>query len=174
MYDKPLAYFLTFTTYGTWLHGDPTNSIIRRNGTAELMESNPFLFQYEQSRLKDPPVNLQADQWPLVLDTILEVIKIRKWHPFALHVRSNHVHAVVKAGDRIDLVMDHLKRWSTRRLRENGFHYKKVWTSKGSRKYMFRPEKLREKIHYVIYEQGTMMAYYIDERFRKCGVISGD
>ena len=28
MWNKPLAYFITFTTYGTWLHGDSRGSMV--------------------------------------------------------------------------------------------------------------------------------------------------
>jgi REP element-mobilizing transposase RayT len=166
MYDNPLAYFITFTTHGTWLHGDPRNSVIRRNGKAELMQPNPCLYQYEAFRLRYPPVNLEAEHRNFVLGAVFELCSVRKWHLFALHVRTNHVHAVVQADCRIDLVMDNLKRWSTRRLRESGFSAPKIWTLKGSGKYIFKPEKLLEKIHYVIYEQGVMMAHYIDEQFK--------
>ncbi len=167
MPDKPLAYFITFTTYGTWLHGDPRNSIIRRGGKTEVMESNPQLYRHEQRHLKFPPVKLDSRHQILVREAILNLCTVRQWHLFALHVRSSHVHVVIRADCEINLVMDNLKRWSTRKLRENGFHGEKVWTMGGSKKYVFREEKLREKIHYVIYEQGTIMAYYMDERFRE-------
>ena len=167
MPDKPLAYFITFTTHGTWLHGDPRNSIIRQDGKTKMMGSNPQLYQHEQIRLKHPPVKLDSEHRALIKDAILKLCRLRQWHLFALHVRSNHVHAVIRANCRIDLVMNNFKRWATHRLRENGFSGKKVWTLGGSKKYVFKEEKLREKVHYVIYEQGVMMAYYIDEVFRK-------
>ena len=31
MPDRPLAYFSTFTTYGTWLHGDERGSVDREH-----------------------------------------------------------------------------------------------------------------------------------------------
>lgn len=40
MMHKPLAYFLTFTTYGTWLHGDERKSIVVKNGIPRPIEPN--------------------------------------------------------------------------------------------------------------------------------------
>lgn len=152
MLDKPLAYFITFTTYGTWLHGDPRNSIIRRNGKTEMIAPNPRLYAQEQLRLKYPPVKLEHKHRMIVRNAIIDVCAIRKWHLLALHVRSNHVHTIVRATTPADLVITNLKRWSSRKLFENGFVGKKVWTLKGSTKYIFKTEKLHEKIHYVVYE----------------------
>ena len=167
MFEKPLAYFITFTTYGTWLHGDPRKSIIRRNGKTEMIDSNPALYRHERLRLKYRPIKLETESQIIVRDAILDLCAIRKWHLFALHVRSNHVHTIIRADCPVDLVTNHLKRWPTRKLREGGFDGHKVWTSGSSKKYIYKPEKLQEKVHYVIYEQGTMMAHYVDGRFGK-------
>jgi len=58
------------------------------------------------------------------------------------------------------------KAWATRALREGGYAMEKVWTKHGSTVYLFEPEKVKEKVHYVVYEQGDMMEYYLDEELR--------
>jgi len=52
-------------------------------------------------------------------------------------------------------------------LRKKGFQISKVWTRGSSKKKIFTTAKLKEKIHYVAYEQGQVMEYYIDKAFAK-------
>jgi len=59
------------------------------------------------------------------------------------------------------------KSWATRMLRKDGLTNQKTWTNDSSKKYIFKKAKLLEKIHYVVYEQGTPMQYYIDPAFEK-------
>ena len=65
--------------------------------------------------------------------------------------------------------MKGFKSWSTRRLREAGHEIPKTWTAGGSKRYIFNEDKLLEKIHYVIYEQGSPMQYYLDETLQPRG-----
>ena len=165
MYNNPIAYFVTFTTYGIWLHGDPRSSVMRKKGRCRVLTENAKFYRYEQERLKNPPVLFSRGQREIVRDTIVKHCDIRKWRLYALHVRSNHVHTVVEADKSIDQVSNELKGWPKRILRENGFDPPKVWTSGSSKVYLFTEAKLREKIHYVAYEQGEMMEYYVDKAF---------
>ena len=167
MYNNPIAYFITFTTYGAWLHGDTRSSVIRDKGNSKVLESHPGLYQHEQAKLAFPPVLLNSGHRQIVRDTIAKHCGIRQWRLYGLHVRSNHVHIVVNADKSIDQVSNELKGWPKRILCENGFAPPKMWTVGSSKVFIFTEAKLREKIHYVVYEQGEMMAYYIDEAFRE-------
>jgi len=160
MYDKPLAVFITFTTYGSWLHGDERGSIIYENRSPKLLQKHTGLQSYHKNKLSYPPVKLNTSQRNIVLDSILEVCSIRKYSLFAVHVRSNHVHILV-GTDKAEVMPD-FKRWATRRLRDNGYELQKVWTKGGSKKYIFKEHLLYEKADYIINQQGKMMAYYID------------
>jgi hypothetical protein len=42
MSKYPLAYFITFTTYGTWLHGDPRGSFMKSPDGAEHLDYDPL------------------------------------------------------------------------------------------------------------------------------------
>ncbi|MDH4202797.1 MAG: transposase [Phycisphaerae bacterium] len=167
MYNNPIAYFITFSTYGTWLHGDPRSSVMRENGRARVLPENTGFYHHEQAKFKASPVLLDNIQRQIVRDTIVKHCEIRQWRLFALHVRTNHVHTVVKANKRIDQVANELKGWPKRVLREEGFDPPKVWTGGSSKVYIYSEGTLREKIHYVVYEQGEMVAYYVDEAFLK-------
>lgn len=167
MYDDPLAYYMTFTAHGTWLHGDPRKSIIRKHGIPHILPAHAGLYRHEQGRLKSPPFVMDSRRRTIVRDVMVKHCNIRKWRLFALHVRSNHAHVVVRANRHIDRVAEELKGWATRMLRRDGPADLNVWARGSSKKFIFKECKLREKIHYVTYEQGEMMAYYIDEAFRR-------
>ena len=167
MYNNPIAYFITFSTYGTWLHGDPRSSVMRFNGGSKRLDDQPNLYAYHHTQLSSKPVILDAAQRQVVQEKIIKHCDIRRWRLFALHVRTNHVHIVVKADKSIDQVSNELKGWPKRILGEQGFKFPKVWTGGSSKVFIFTENKLKEKIHYVVYEQGEMMAYYIDEAYRK-------
>jgi len=163
MYNLPIAYFITFTTYGTWLHGDCRGSVIRRCGCSEKLPPNTALYNYENRLRKHPPVVLNAAQRKIVHDAVIRHCAHRQWYLIALHVRSNHLHAIVQANSPIKQVTQQLKQWSTRSLRQAGMEAPVVWTSGASRNYIYEPSKLRQKVHYVLFEQGEMMEYYVDE-----------
>jgi REP element-mobilizing transposase RayT len=165
MYNQPLAYFITFTTYGTWLHGDSRNSVIRNNNFPKLIAPNSRLYLQKQQTLKYPPVRLNSNQRSIVLETVIRHSKLKNWNLFAVHVRSTHIHAILYTNRKVDTVMTALKTWSTRQLRSSGYKNPKFWTVNGSKKYIFTDAKLRQKIHYVIYEQGTPMQYYLDDSY---------
>ncbi len=166
MYNKPVAYFITFTTHGTWLHGDSRQSVARDHGVPKLLAPNEPLYQQKRENLKRPPVQFDQKQREIVLGSLIQHCLVKQWRLFAAHVRSNHVHAVIQSGHPIDNVMTGLKIWATRTLGEGGYQYPKVWTVGGSKRYIFSDDKLREKVHYIIHEQGVMMQYYIDKTFQ--------
>ncbi len=96
----PLAYFITFTTYGTWLHGRDPGSVDRKHNTP----ATPFLpvnREVEESRreaMRQEPYLLDEARRGMVLRTILEVANHRRWALWAVHVRTNHIHIVVTAS----------------------------------------------------------------------------
>jgi REP element-mobilizing transposase RayT len=165
MHNKPLAYFITFTAYGTWLHGDSRQSVLVENHTTKLLEPQESFVKHEQQKLKYPAVIFDDKMRCIILQAIMEQCLYKQWHLYAAHVRSNHVHVVVNSDEPIDKVMVALKAWGTRKLRRSGYNLPKVWTHHGSTKYIFTRAKLIEKIQYVVYEQGEMMAHYIDPAF---------
>src|SRR5262245_2873958 len=111
-----LAFFSTWTTYGTWLPGDPRGWYQRGRGLQEsdAMRRLEALFLMTESALI-----LDPDQRRVVEDTIAAHCAIREWALHAVNCRSNHVHVVVTAAGRpIELPREQFKSWCTRRLKE--------------------------------------------------------
>jgi REP element-mobilizing transposase RayT len=161
---EPLAYFLTFTTYGTWLHGRQEGSVDRQhNAPGEpFLPADAELERARRKSMRQEAYSLDGARRAVVLRTILEVAAHRRWQLWAVHVRTNHVHIVVTAADKPEKVMANFKSWASRRLREafGEAADRDRWTQHGSTIYLNSQEALDSKVTYVIDEQGEMMAYY--------------
>ena len=130
-----IAFFSTWTTYGTWLPGDPRGWYEPSRGLKladRLKELTSHL------RAVQSPLLLNRDQRLLVEWTIADHCRIRKWTLHAVNCRSNHVHAIVTAvGRDIEAPREQFKAWCTRKLKEleRSLGVEKVrddwWTERG-------------------------------------------
>ncbi len=134
----PLAYFLTWTTHGSWLHGDERGSVDRDHaipGTPCLATDGAHQRQ-ETARLRARAMELDARGRVVVTRTIADHCALRGWDLLAVNVRSNHVHVVVACPPEVppERAMSEFKAWSTRRLRAARLVApdKPVWTHHGS------------------------------------------
>ena len=156
--DFPPAYFITFTTYGTRLHGDERGSVNRWHSRfgEPVLEPRPGLEQAEFARLKSPPVVLDAPMRAAADFAIRERCDYKGWAMHALNVRTNHVHAVVSAQDHVELVMNSFKARSTRTMRERGLIAAglPVWTRHGSTRPLWSQKEIEGASAYVIDGQG--------------------
>lgn len=152
----PLAYLLTWTTYGTWLRGDPRGSVRDDNrfGAPYADPDAPAAVR-DRAHLKHPPVQLSADERAAADRAIRDVCTHRAWALLALNVRTNHVHAVVTAPCPPEKVMVDFKAWSTRKLRslDPARFADRVWTKHGSTRYLFDHPSVERAIGYVLHEQ---------------------
>src|SRR5438132_13645292 len=110
----PLAYHLTWTTYGTWLQGDERGWV--KKGTAGIQDPEPGRQERCYQLLKTSPTTLNQQQRLLIQVTIEAHCDHRKWKLHAVNVRSNHIHVVVTAAMDPDSVMGQFKAWCSRRL----------------------------------------------------------
>ncbi|MBK9164874.1 MAG: hypothetical protein IPM21_13400 [Acidobacteria bacterium] len=156
--DEPIAYLITFRTYGTWLPGDERGSIDkyhnRFEGPRSVASSRRESIQH--SRLKSEPFLLSARARSIVEMAIREVSEFRKWPLNALNVRTNHVHVVPGAVAPSAKMLGDFKRYATRRLREAElwtFEHS-PWVDKGSRRFLWTDEHVEAAIEYVVNGQG--------------------
>lgn len=160
----PVAYFITYHTYGTWLHGNENGSVDRYHNLPDTPMLAPNLAHetYARRLMKQPPYILDEPRRDVVLRTIQEVCHYRNWLLFAAHVRTNHAHVIVQSPAIPEKVMNDFKAYSSRRLTEAGFENKerKRWTRHGSTIYLWDVETVEAKIRYVVEEQGEPMAVY--------------
>jgi|SRR5579884_1879783 len=153
---KPLAFLLTWTTYGSWLHGDERGWV--QSGQAGIQAPDLDRQDNARVRMMEQAVTLNDAQRLMVERTIREVCQFRKWTIHAINVRSNHVHVVLSAEHLPEQVLSQLKAWCSRRLSEqigltvetdsrNG--RKRWWTEHGSTKWINDDNYLQNAIRYV-------------------------
>ncbi|QDT63240.1 transposase [Calycomorphotria hydatis] len=152
MYNDPIAYFLTWTTYGTWLSGDGRGWI--RDDSSEIQsESLPLQF-LSDAMLTEPAFILSKQQRMDIKSAIEERVKYKRWILHAINVRTNHVHVVVSTRETSGKQsMSQLKSWATRRLKQTQQDRQKWWTRGGSARSIFTDSSLESIIHYVLHEQ---------------------
>jgi REP element-mobilizing transposase RayT len=114
--EFPLAYFITWTTYGRWLPGDEKGWCKR--GSRVIESPDPVLRNAAGRAMTAEPVVLTQAQRGLVDSVIVKHCEIRKWVLHARNVRTNHIHVVVSAGIVGKEVRAQLKAWCSRRLSE--------------------------------------------------------
>jgi REP element-mobilizing transposase RayT len=162
MYSDPLAYFITWTCYGTWLPGDERGWNKWQKGEKI---PQPLLADWCKERLAEKPIVLSEDQRAVVENTIAKHCKLRGWKLHAVNCRSNHCHVVVSANSHAgEQVRDQFKAWCTRKLKEaeernrmeavgrkpSGIEPRENWwTRKGGVRYVFDEESLEAAIRYT-------------------------
>lgn len=153
----PLGFFLTWTTYGTWLPGDERGWVDYGHG-AQLPD--PMLKIEAEARMTEDACTLDPEQRKLVEKTIEDHCRIRGWELHAVNCRTNHVHVVVSANRDPKEVRDQFKAWGTRKLKELeqsrqkamgvvGQIRQKWWTERGSGRYLGDDASLEGAIRYV-------------------------
>jgi REP element-mobilizing transposase RayT len=155
----PLAYLITFRTYGTWLHGDERGSVDRDHNVWGTPYAPPDEARKAaaRERLKHPPVIFNVASCAAVDAGIREVCLFRHWVLRALNVRTNHTHAVVSAACQPEKILNDFNAYATRRLRRDGL-WKEAhspWTEGGSKRYLWYERHVERAIHYVLHRQGA-------------------
>ena len=159
-----LAYFITFSTYGTWLHGTSKGkgSVDREHNQYGMPFVEPDALREAQAheQMKQPAYRMEADEREIVRDAIVKLCREKGWQLLALHVRSNHVHVVVAAERDPGRVMSDMKARASRALTRAGFDdaERKRWTRHGSTLHLFEEATVADKIDYTLNRQGTPMA----------------
>lgn len=150
----PVGYFITFRTYGTWLHGNDKGSIDKSHNIpgTPIVSPDADLVNSKSFRQKYPSVTLTFSQRKSIGSIINGVSAYNKWKLHALSVRTEHIHVVISALKTPEEVMDSLKSWCTRRMREQGlwmYDYS-PWSFHGSTRYLWNDKELRRVCNYVL------------------------
>lgn len=157
MHDRdPIAYFITWTIYGTYLQGDGRGW--RKRGKGNQLPQLK-LAKWHAERLKHPIILLSSVQRLAVELELERHCEHRSWTLWARAARSNHVHVVVTAdGYTGKVVRDQLKANATRglRIRWPEFRDRPVWTAMGDWRCINTEDELSNVMAYVIEAQDRM------------------
>jgi REP element-mobilizing transposase RayT len=100
-------WFLTSTTYGQWLPGDPRGSVSRENATGEshrqlqnelgvpYSESMPELHAASRKLMTGDPIFLTLAHAERLLSQFQETCDVRKWLLVGTAIMANHFHMIL-------------------------------------------------------------------------------
>ena len=163
-----LAYFLTFTTYGTWLHGTEKGlgSVDRHSNMYGHDYVAPDAQRAAQSHemMSQPMFVMSEPERRIVCDAIVSLAYEKQWNLLAVHVRTNHVHAVIRAHRDPGRILSEFKARASKELTLAGFDdvTRKRWTRHGSTIHLFDETAVQIKIRYTLHQQGSPMARFPD------------
>lgn len=153
--DDPIAFFLTWSTYGTWLPGDARGWVEYQRG---FQLPDPILELECAARMTQDACRLAPHQRERVHQQVAETCTHKGWLLHAVNCRSNHVHVVLSSPASPKRIREQLKAWCTRRLKEQEIERgiaererrTNWWAERGSIRWVFRDKDLGAAIEYVI------------------------
>ncbi len=167
--DPPIAYFITFETFGTRVPGDKRGSVDRRHnefGTVSI-KPNVYLEQSAKKSQTEEKLILNSDAQQIVLQAIIDICKDNHWNLHAAHVRTNHIHMVAEGRHKPEIIMTRIKSKATKYLKKSHLKIqrKDYWARHGSTKYLYDFENYYRAMRYTIERQGKPLALYYDKSY---------
>ncbi len=114
--------------------------------------------------MHERPWTLDPEARRITLETVRSVCTHRQWIAYAIHIRSNHVHAVIAGEAAPERILSDCKAYTTRAFRRAfpSVQRRRYWSGHGSTRYLWNEVSLRAAIDYVLHSQGERMACYPD------------
>jgi len=173
-------WFLTWTTYGTWLPGDErgfvspvegdTGRWVRHNVPDTPHDSDiPELKHWAAQSLKCAPVRFVKDQADALLAQFQETARRRGWLLLAVAVMATHVHLVVGVeGDPepSDILRD-FKSYGSRALNRRWARpaSDSWWTESGSKRKLKDESHVLAAIRYVMQQEYPLVLWVAQDYF---------
>src|SRR5262245_53400545 len=162
--DLDRFWLLTWTTYSSWLPGDPRGSVTSvRNHTPKRKRHNqpgapvdpemPGLETSARLLLKSGPMRLSPSDAEVLFGQFHETVRFREWKLFAGAIMANHVHVVVGVPGDPDpaMLLRDLKSYGSRALNRAHASTPRAtwWTQSGSRRLLKSHDAVRAAARYV-------------------------
>ena len=93
--DEAVTYFITWTTYGTWLPGDMRGYV----EGGQILPGNPSLLDYAKQRLAKSPVYFTATEQDAVYEALVNASGEFDYLLTDVSLESWHVHWICSHGD---------------------------------------------------------------------------
>jgi hypothetical protein len=144
----PVAFFLTWTTYGSWMPGDARGWADDRG---VIRDPNARLARVAARLMRGPSVVLSFAQRDIVARAIHEHCDFRGWTLHAATCRTAHVHVVVSATEcKPDGVLGSIKARCSRQLSHGAKAPRTWWTRGGSMRRIYDMRALENVVAYVV------------------------
>ena len=152
-----MTYLLTFSGYGTHLHGDARGSW--KNG--DLHEPHAVYEQTMRNLMVQQPFLLSPENRPLVLNSLVAMAEKRGWGLLAAHVRTSHVHLVLVCDTPAERALVACKAAATEALNlADGDLARRRWSRGGSTRGLRSPSAVTAAMRYVVEGQGDPMSVH--------------
>ena len=181
MPDTPLNFlsidrhwFLTWTTYGSWLPGDERGFVgtervaphlrqINNQPHTQPSKPNTQLAQFSKRQLKAPVILLDVDQAHDLFEQFQETVTHRQWLLVAVGVMRTHLHVVVGVtGDPDpDGILRDFKSYGSRKLNRNyGLPASETWwTESGSKRKLTNAASVEAAVNYVRQQPNPLLIW---------------
>ncbi len=157
-------WFLTSTTYGTWLPRDVRGSVTTvRDGSGPRKRHNISGTPYDESMpglqtsvrmaLKEGPIYFTREQGEALLSQFQETAEYRGWLLLAVAIMANHCHILVgvRGDPDPDVILGNFKSYGSRAL--NRRWGKPIcgtwWTEEGSKRKKVGEDAVRDAVQYT-------------------------
>ncbi len=117
--------------------------------------------------MAEPEFILNPQDRKLVLSSMVDACAYRDWHLFCVHIRTNHVHAVLQTDIPMDRALIYLKARATFVLKAYYPDRRRFWTKHGSTRYLWDRASLAGALDYVMNQQGVPMGSWSADGLRK-------
>ena len=146
--DEPIAYLMTWTTYGSWLPGDQRGW--QSKADFGVQPPSKCFESTAKGRMKEALLVLSGPDRRIVAETVQRHCEIRGWQLHAVNARSNHVHVVVSAECDPETIVEQFKAWSSRKLKLEHPERTRFWTEGSSKRWINHEDDLDSAIEYVV------------------------
>jgi REP element-mobilizing transposase RayT len=153
--NDPIAFFLTISTYGTWLPGDARGWVEYHQG---WKMPDPVRELEAKAIMREDACILSLAERSIVEKQLDETCRFRGWTLHARTCRSNHMHALVSVKDvGPKKIREDLKAWCTRRLREQSDAIREHWwAERGSIRWVLDDSGVEAVTLYIEIAQARM------------------
>ena len=153
MPGSPLAYHITFATYGTRLHGDERGTVDRdHNCPGEpILDTDAPRENFEASLMRFPSITFTEVQRRFVEVHLASICERGGWGYRIASAGEDHVHGLIAADAHGSVVRRLLKRWLGQALFERWPMSKgrTWWAEGGSVKWVWEEQYLRRAYDYI-------------------------
>jgi REP element-mobilizing transposase RayT len=157
--DHPLAYHITFGTYGTRLHGDARGTVDRsqNNPGDPIIGRDDAWCRLERNLLRFDPVLLERDQRIHAEASIPDVCHRGEWHLHVAAAKPDHVHVLLTADVEGKAVRRWFKAWLGKAMnkrwpRPAGATW---WAECGSIKWIWKRDYFDNVFDYITRQRTT-------------------
>lgn len=159
MSGEPLAFHITFGTYGTRLHGGERPTVDRRHNTPgePFLGLEPPREGWERSQMRSEPVRLTREQQRFAEQEIPALCEQGGWTYHVVGAGPDHVHVLLSAGAEGKTIRRLLKRWLGQALSQRWPRPSEHpwWAEGGSVKYVWNPAQFDRVLEYVARQRAT-------------------